>query len=223
MFAAEGFDPRASTRRFVLMMPDLVADLLLPPLVERVGAAAQGVRLDVAPWPGSANVTSELARSVDLIIACVPDAFRGFHRQRIYVDADALAVRRAHPAGARLSRLDAFRAARHIAVIAAGGQEDMIDAWLREHGVERHIALAVPSYLQALRTAARTDLVAFVPRRLIAALAGPLGLCAIKPPIDPGVDEQFMFYPTRAQVDPGAIWLRGLVKDIARSLDRRVA
>jgi DNA-binding transcriptional LysR family regulator len=158
---------------------------------------------------------------VDLAIACLPDAFPGFHRQRIYVDSDALAVRRGHPAGPQLGNLKAFQEARHIAVIGPEAQEDMIDAWLRGHGVERRIALAVPSYLQALRTAARTDLVAFVPRRLIAALAGPLNLRRVDPPLDPGIDEQFMFHPTRAQVDPASIWLRAMVKDIVRDLDRR--
>ena len=56
-----------------------------------------------------------------------------------------------------------FRAARHVAVACDGAREDMIDTWLRRRGVERSIALTVPSYLQALRIAARTDLVAFVP------------------------------------------------------------
>jgi DNA-binding transcriptional LysR family regulator len=218
LLVAERFDPSTSTRRFTLMMPDLVADLLLPLMVERIGAVAPGVRIDLAPWRGSATMTAELARSVDLVIACLPDAFPGFHRRRIYVDGDALAVRRDHPLRARLGKLKAFREARHVAVIGPGAQEDMIDTWLRQNGVERRIALAVPSYLQALRTAARSDLVAFVPRRLIAALAGPLKLVAVRPPLDPGIDEQFMFHPTRAQVDPASIWLRGLVKDIARGL-----
>ena len=114
-----------------------------------------------------------------------------------------LAVRRGHPLGARLKNIDAFRAARHVAVACDGAREDMIDTWLRRHGIERSIALTVPSYLQALRMAARTDLVAFVPGRLVAALAAPLGLVAVAPPLDPGVDEQFMFHPTRAQADPG--------------------
>jgi hypothetical protein len=39
--------------------------------------------------------------------------------------------------------------------------------------------------------------VAFVPGRLIAALAKPSSLKAVTPPLDPGLDEQFMFYPTR--------------------------
>jgi DNA-binding transcriptional LysR family regulator len=78
----------------------------------------------------------------------------------------------------------------------------------------------VPSYLQALRMAARTDLVAFVPRRLVAAVAGPFRLVAVPPPLDPGVDEQFMFHPTRAQVEPGSVWLRNHVTAAARELDR---
>ena len=71
-----------------------------------------------------------------------------------------------------------------------------------------------------MRLAARTDLVAFVPRRLIGSLSGPLGLMTVDPPLDPGVDEQFMFYPTRAQNDAGSAWLRGLVLDVGRALDR---
>ena len=162
----------------------------------------------------------DFARGLDLILACLPDAFPDFHRQRIYSDSDVLAVRRGHPAGARLKSLEVFLDARHVAVGCDGAREDMIDAWLRRHGIARRIALTVPSYLQALRMAARTDLVAFVPGRLVAALAGPLGLIAVPPPLDPGTDEQFMFHPTRAQVDPGSVWLRNHVVTIGRELDR---
>jgi len=43
---------------------------------------------------------------------------------------------------------------------------------------------------------------------------------AITPPLDPGIDEQFMFYPTRAQFDPGSIWLRNLMLETGWDLDR---
>jgi hypothetical protein len=52
------------------MMPDLVVDLVVPPLVERVGALAPRVRLDVTPWRGPAIMTAEFGRSIDLVIAC---------------------------------------------------------------------------------------------------------------------------------------------------------
>ena len=42
----------------------------------------------------------------------------------------------------------------------------------------------------------------------------------VTPPLDPGIDEQFLFYPTRAQMDPGSIWLRQLMLETGRELDR---
>jgi hypothetical protein len=42
----------------------------------------------------------------------------------------------------------------------------------------------------------------------------------VAPPFDPGIDEQHMFYPTRAQMDPGSIWLRTLMVETGRELDR---
>ena len=110
--------------------------------------------------------------------------------------------------------------ARHVAVVIRGQNEDLIDGWLRTKGIERRIALVVPGYIEALHIVARTDLVAFVPRRLIAALAKPLALATIPPPLDPGIDEQFMFYPTRAQMDPGSIWLRNIMLGIGREMER---
>ncbi len=121
--------------------------------------------------------------------------------------------------GTQLKKRDAFLAARHVAVIIRGQNEDLIDPWLRTKGIERRIALVVPGYIEALHVTARTDLVAFVPRRLIGALAKQLALATVAPPLDPGIDEQFMFYPTRAQMDPGSIWLRRLVLQTGRELD----
>ncbi len=167
-------------------------------------------------------MTAEFARNIDLVV-CIGDAFKGFHRQRLYTDSDALAVRKGHPATTKLKRLEAFLRARHIAVVGRGQREDLIDEWLRGRNIERTIAVTVPSYLEALHVAARSDLVAFVPRRLIAALGRQLALVTVAPPLDPGIDQQYMFYPTRAQVDPGAIWLRGLMAKVAGDLDRKTA
>jgi DNA-binding transcriptional LysR family regulator len=193
--------------------------LLVPPLMEKITALAPNLRLDIVPWRGSAIMTAEFARTLDLVIS-IGNAFKGFHRQLLYKDSDALAVRRGHPVAAKLKHHESFLRARHVAVVIRGRNTDLIDDWLQAKGVERQIALVVPGYIEALHVAARTDLVAFVPRRLIAALAKPLSLATITPPLDPGVDEQFMFYPTRAQVDPGSIWLRNIMIEVGRELDR---
>src|SRR3954452_4904620 len=217
LFIADAFDAARSERQFRLMMPDLAVELLMPPLMAKVTKLAPNVTIDVVPWRGPAIFTAEFARTIDLVIS-IGNAFTGFHRQRLYTDSDALAVRRGHPVGAKLKRRETFLDARHVGVVIRGANEDLIDTWLRSKGIERRIALVVPGYLEALHVAARTDLVAFVPRRLIAALSRQMSLVAGAPPLDPGIDEQFMFYPTRAQMDPGSIWLRKLMLQTGREL-----
>jgi DNA-binding transcriptional LysR family regulator len=217
LFVSDDFDATRSERQFRLMMPDLAVELLMPPLMKKLDAGAPGVRIDVVPWRGPAIFTAEFARTIDLVIS-IGDAFKGFHRQLLYTDSDALAVRRGHPMAAKLRRRETFLNARHVAVVIRGQNADLIDTWLLSKGVQRRIALVVPGYIEALHVVARSDLVAFVPRRLIAALAKPLSLTAIAPPLDPGIDEQFMFTPTRAQVDPGSIWLRKLMLETGRGL-----
>jgi DNA-binding transcriptional LysR family regulator len=219
LFIPDDFDALSSERQFRLMMPDLAVELLVPPLMEKIARLAPNVRLDVVPWRGPAIFTAEFARTIDLVIS-IGNAFRGFHRQLLYTDRDALAVRRSHPVGTKLGRRDVFLNARHVAVVIRGQNVDLIDDWLRTKGIERRIALVVPGYIEALHIVARTDLVAFVPGRLISALAKPLSLVAATPPLDPGTDEQYMFYPTRAQFDPGSIWLRKLMLETGRELDR---
>jgi DNA-binding transcriptional LysR family regulator len=220
LFVPDDFDAARSERQFRLMMPDLAVELLMPPLMEKITRLAPNVTIDVVPWRGSAIFTAEFARTIDMVIS-IGDAFKGFHRQLLYTDSDALAVRRGHPFANKLKTKDGFLKARHVAVIIRGQNEDLIDSWLRAKGIERRIALIVPGYIEALHVAARTDLVAFVPRRLIAALSQQLSLKTIAPPLDPGIDEQFMFYPTRAQMDPGSIWLRKLMLQTGRELDRK--
>jgi DNA-binding transcriptional LysR family regulator len=219
LFVPDEFDAARSERHFRLMMPDLAVELLMPPLMEKITRLAPNVTIDVVPWRGPAIFTAEFARTIDLVIS-IGDAFGGFHRQRLYTDSDALAVRCGHPAGAKLKAREAFLEARHVAVVIRGQNEDLIDSWLRAKRIERRIALVVPGYIEALHVAARTDLVAFVPRRLISALSKQLSLMTVTPPFDPGIDEQFLFYPTRAQMDPGSIWLRKLMLETGRELDR---
>jgi DNA-binding transcriptional LysR family regulator len=95
-----------------------------------------------------------LARSLDIVIS-IGDAFKSFHRRQIYTDSDALAVRRGHPVGARLKNAETFFKARHVAVVIRGQSVDLIDEWLRTKGLERPIALVVPSYIEAAHRPSR--------------------------------------------------------------------
>ncbi|HEY0628110.1 MAG TPA: LysR family transcriptional regulator [Sphingomicrobium sp.] len=212
------FDPRTSSCRFRLMMPDLAASVVLPGLVERVSSEAPNVVLELVGWRGPEVMTPDFAASLDLIVSWSEHSFPGFDRQDLYADRDALAFRRGHPAGATLSGIEGFLAARHIAVVGAGERGDPIDDWLARRKLWRRVSLVVATYVQALHVASVTDLVAFAPGRTIAAFAPQLGLGRCDPPVDPGEDRQLLFYPRSSADDPASIWLRSMVMAAAQAV-----
>ena len=142
------------------MMPDLAVELLMPPLMEKITRLAPNVRIDVVPWRGPAIFTAEFARTIDMVIS-IGNAFTGFHRQRLYTDSDALAVRRGHPVGARLKRRETFLDARHVAVVIRGQSEDLIDM------------LAAPQGHRAADRAGRARLYRGAARRPRAPISSP--------------------------------------------------
>ena len=60
------------------MMPDIAVELLLPPLMKKLGEQAPGVRLEVVPWRAPATISNEFARSLDLIISASATPIRDF-------------------------------------------------------------------------------------------------------------------------------------------------
>jgi DNA-binding transcriptional LysR family regulator len=218
LLVGEGFEPGRSARTFRLFVADNAGDLLLPPLLKRLDDEAPNVCIRVQPWRGNATDPFELARLVDVAIACVPNKFKGFYQQRLFTDRDACAVRCGHPIADRLADAEEFLKAKHVAVVGREFIEDPVDTWLREEGRERNVALTVPHYVQALHLVAQSDLIAVIPERLILAHAGILGLDAAAVPLDVGTFDEYILHPARNHADPGCVWLRGVLMEIAKSL-----
>jgi DNA-binding transcriptional LysR family regulator len=212
------FDPAASTRAFNIFIADNASDLLLPLLLTRLAVEAPGVSVRVQAVAGGLLDPLELTRFLDLAVACVPSLFTGFCKQYLFTDRDACAVRRGHPMTHQIARVEAFLATRHVAVVGREFSEDPVDTWLRGQGHARNVALSVPHYLQALHLVAQSDLIAIVPQRLIRACATGLDLDIVAVPLDVGTFDEFLLHPARSETDPGSVWLRGVLKEVATAL-----
>ena len=226
LLIGEGFDPARSTRSFQLFVADNASDLLLPPLLKRLQKEAPNLSVRVQPVRGNMPEPFELARLVDVAIACVPHRFKGFYQQLLFKDRDACAVRRGHPFAARVTDVDEFLNAKHVAVVGREFTEDPVDTWLQLEGLRRNVALTVPHYLQALHVVAQSDLTAVLPERLIHAYAGILHVDALAVPLDVGTFDEYILHPARNHPDPGCVWLRQVLLEIAKSLgplDRKQA
>jgi DNA-binding transcriptional LysR family regulator len=218
LLIGEGFEPARSTRTFRLFVADNASDLLLPLLLKRLEDEAPSVCVRVQALGGSTWDPFELARLVDVAVACVPGKFKGFYQQRLFTDRDACAVRRGHSNTGLIAEPEEFLKAKHVAVVGREFAEDPVDTWLRQEGLERNVVLTVPHYLQALHVVSESDLIGVIPERLIRAYAGILDLDALKVPLEVGTFEEYLLHPARSRDDPGCVWLREVLMEIAKSL-----
>ena len=218
LLVAENFDATCSTRTFYLFVSDYAGDLLLPLVQRKLQKEAPGISIRIQNDGRIAADSFELAQSVDLAIACVPNSFKGFYQQRLFTDRDACAVRRGNSIAKSIARKEEFLNARHVAVVGREFSEDPVDTWLREEGYQRNIALTVPHYLQALHVVAQSDLIAVIPERLIRAYSAVLDLGVLPVPLDAGTFHEYLLHPATKHSDPGCEWLRGVLNDVAKSL-----
>ncbi len=207
LYDGGAFDPQTARRVFRAAIPDVIAATMLAPLIEALAREAPGCRIDLIPWP---RPHDPAIATLDFAISTDNPVFAGLRMTPLFDDRDVLAVHVARPATWReiLEMLDAP----HVAVVGAGALSDPVDDWLHAQGLHRRIAAVVPHYLQALMAVARTDLVAILPSRLIAAYGRQLEVRAVELPIEQDVDRQFLFHPVELDADPASVWLRGLIQ-----------
>lgn len=109
-----------------------------------------------------------------------------------------------------------FAAARHVDVLTHPGQQAPVDVALAALGLQRHVALVVPSVFAALIVCARSDLVACAPERTARAMGGSLGLHSFELPVKlPMAPFQLAWHP-RQQADPVHRWLRETLLAVLR-------
>jgi DNA-binding transcriptional LysR family regulator len=218
LLVMEKFDAASSTRTFRLFVSDYAGDLLLPLVRKQLQREAPGISIRVQQDGQMQGDCFELAQSVDLAIACVPNSFKGFYQQRLFADRDACALRRGNPVTKLISRQADFLKVQHVAVVGREFAEDPVDRWLREEGYERSIAMTVPHYLQALHVVAQSDLIAVIPERLIRANSAILGLDVRPAPMEVGTFDEYLLHPATKHADPGCVWLRAVLHEVVKSL-----
>lgn len=226
---ATPFEPAAAKRRFTIGGPDAVAAVILPLLLDRLHREAPGIDLTLrllqpaGPSAGAAprdSAVAELdAHTID--IAIVPDAAvpARFAVRPLYQEDFVVAARRGHPFH-RAPTLAAYCRLPHVLVSLGGDPHGFVDDRLRERGLSRRVALVVPSFTLALAIVARSDLVAAVPRHLVAVQTGALPIAASEAPLRLPGDAIRAVAPRVAMMDAGVAWLMDTLVALGSTINR---
>ena len=162
------------------------------------------------------NVFAELeARAIDVAILPFGPVPARFCSYALYEEDFVIAMRAGHPFAASPT-LDHFCAADHVLVSMTGEAWGFVDRALAAQGRARRIALTVPNFLFALSCVAESDLLAALPRRLVAANVERFGLLQCEPPLPL---ERYAMNAVALQAglaDPGLAWFFDLLTSIER-------
>jgi DNA-binding transcriptional LysR family regulator len=200
------FDPGTSSRRFVLSAPDGVWTWFLPHVLPAIRAAAPGIDLGILHLRVEDVIADLDARTIDVAIAPTDDIPARFAARTLYQDDFVIAARTGHPWLAAPT-LDGYCQQGHVVVSADGERRGFIDVILEGHGRARRIAAVVPSALLALAIVETTDLVAALPRRMMAHHGARFGAGSAEPPLPVRQFDLRAIAPVVAMADGGVAWL----------------
>lgn len=211
-------DLAAVRRRFVLRSPEGVAVVFGASL--SLTMAAEMPQASLQFLPETHHDPSGLREGrIDLDLGSFARADAETESLVLSQQAMVGAVRAGHPLlevspdGAAITA-QRFAAARHVGVTLRSGEVSVVDEALASLGLERHVALLVPSSFSALVAASRSDLVACTPERTARGMAPSLGLAVFDLPVTVPTESMRLAWHPRHAADPAHRWLRDCVQRV---------
>jgi DNA-binding transcriptional LysR family regulator len=196
-------------------------EMLSTALFEAVNKSAPGVRLRfVHRFEEDRSLLREGA--VDLEISKRSTSAPEMRRQLLFRDMYVGVARKGHPLikGSKMT-LKTYANGKHVASSHFRASREPVDDVLAEAGLSRAVQVVVPGYLDAMRIAAHSDLLAVVPQsclgnRFLKGYAVSLGLVAFALPlVMPEIHITSLWHP-RVDADRTQRWLRELVAKVCK-------
>ncbi|MFL6626593.1 MAG: LysR family transcriptional regulator [Vitreoscilla sp.] len=177
----ERFDPATTTRRFTVAVSDAGQISWLPAFVRLMSAHLPHASLRVVgidsylAWGGAPST------ELDVAITTVGEPAPGVHVAPLCDETSVLVVRRGHPLASRQKTRKQVAALEHVEVQVAPGRGYRGLAELYAGvGLERRVAMTVPSFVAAAAVVASTDLATTLPARLLEVIGKRFDLVVVK-------------------------------------------
>lgn len=201
------FDPAGSRREFRICMTDISEIILLPRLLNYLREHGPGIQVDISKIsPDSPGALAD--GRVDLAVGFMPHLEAGFYQQKLFDQHFVCLVSNGHPRVQDALSLEALQREEHVLVRTSGTGHAIVDKVLVAEGVERRVALRLPSFLGAARIVAQTELLAIVPHRYGAAMADSEDVRMLPVPVELPSFQVKQHWHERYHADASNRWLR---------------
>jgi DNA-binding transcriptional LysR family regulator len=208
---AQPFDPRKSTRRFTIGMPDSMAAVFLSPLLAEIRRAGPNIDVNVRQLLHEQAVAELDARAVDIAIVLTREIPKRFVDHLLLEGEFLIATRAKHPF-VRDPSLDRFCATPQVVISPTGDRHTLVDDALAGMGRSRRVAATVPNFMLACALVAETDMVTALSKAFLDRHGKRFGVVGTPPPLPLRRFQARAVMPKAALMDAGLAWLYDLVK-----------
>lgn len=207
MLRPTAFDPANSDLTITIAATDYALRAVVLPFILFLRTQAPGIRVAVKPVVAE-QVTTQLERGeLDLALLTPDTTAPELHARHLFDEHYICVMRSGHPAAKETPlSLETFCQCDQ-AIVSLGGDSfrGVTDTALEQHGYKRNVVVSLPSFLALADILQTTDLIAVVPRKLV---AGQDGLVMLPPPINVPGFSKVLAWHERTHHDPAHNWLR---------------
>jgi len=207
------FDAGSSSRHFRICMTDVSHLEFLPRLIHRVAQVAPSIHIEVLRIGPDTRRLLENG-DADLAVGYMPELEAGFYQQQLFEQGFSCVVRNDHPHVGKRMTLTLFKREKHVAITAPGTGHDLLQQQLKRLGVERRLALSLPTLPGLGNLLAQSDLVATVPERVAQMLVSIAAVRVLAPPFELPAFAIKQHWHERFHLDPANRWLRSMIAEM---------
>lgn len=210
------FDPSQSRRHYTVMASDYVATVLMLDVVQAVSRIAPTVSIELlplGPWGAAALSAGEIDFVIQPAMFCSPDHLT----ETLFEDTYHGVVDRENPAVGEAISLEHYMALGHVTYRHRGWP--LFESYLAKGSEQPAEPLvSVNTFGLMAPMVIGTPRIATMHSRMATRLARILPVRLVRLDFDtPRLAEALQWHPYR-DADPGNLWLRELIKDVARQL-----
>ena len=219
------FNPASATDTFRISGSDYWAEMLMPRLARKLSVTAPNMRVQLVNLVAGRQTESLAQRQVDIVIAPAVDVPDWIERAPVaQADFTVIASRNnAHVQAAQIAEgtvfpVDVYSALGHVIFSPEGRSATDSDLTLGEAGVNRHVAMTLPTFSSIFSTVEASDFIAMAPWPLVERAVTNMEISWYKPPVELTPRLLDMTWHKRSSTNPAHAWLRQNITDVLKNL-----
>ncbi|ENM5880506.1 LysR family transcriptional regulator [Vibrio metoecus] len=222
MLVDDVFDPLHYSGVFTIGALDFEMMMIVPKLLARFQQRAPNLKLQIVPYNAYMPLHDYLDKVADLLLYSTDESPTNVFKQRLFNDNYAVVMCRNHPLANQPMTLENYCQSRHVIISGNGlGKTDM-DHELKKLNYQREVVASLPHFSMVPELLMDTDLIATLPRRLVAHLSTRYDIAIADLPFYTADFQVEQFWHLIHHSSPIHQWVRQEIKSLVdEELDKK--